>query len=287
MKHSLIANVTFALFKIFGGLISGSAALLVDGVRNIVDSLYFIFRNSMFSLGHVFARWNIKSEHVASLFAVSIYVVMAFLVIRLGFSRLFDPVSVHSLLMLSFAIVAIAANFASARFISSRRQQSRDHIFLYQQSVSAVLSTFFVIVIGVVIGVTRWNLADTVLALATGVFMLLQAAIIFKDWIVDLLEKPILKVDTVELASVLCEDDAVIAASDLKSWLGSNGNTCISAKLIIPKYQLAHMLDIRQRLHQKLWTKYQITWVTFTFEAQKEEKAGLLDGISFTDVQMN
>lgn len=287
VAHSVIATVVFGVFKLIAGMMSGSYALVADGIHNILDLSRFLINKSLLRFEQQLRDSGFYPNYIGSWMSIVLYVMFAFLITRHGFDRLLNPIEINAMMMLAFAAIGMMGNFLAARYLNSRKQRSSDHIHVYQKLVSNVVSSFFVVVVASIVLITGWNEADTILSLSIGVFLVLQAALVFKNWLVELLERPVDNLNSVEVAALICQDEAIIEAHSIKTWTTSLGQRCLSVHIVVGADAIAVMDAIRSRVRNRLWRRYSVEWVKLTYEVARSEASGALSGLIFEDVQLN
>ncbi len=111
-------NVLIVIVELIGGLVSGSLALLSDAVHNLSDvaSLIIAFVARKLSRrppSHRHTYGLGRVEVMAALFNSATILVVGTLIVRAAIARLFHPVPVLSGIMLTVALIGLAANLFS------------------------------------------------------------------------------------------------------------------------------------------------------------------------------
>lgn len=119
---AIALNALIVVAEIVGGLVSGSLALLSDAVHNLSDvaalSLALVARRlgrRAPSLRHTYGLGRV--EVMAALFNSATILVVGTLIIRSAVTRLMHPVPILSGVMLTVAVIGLAANLFSVMLL--------------------------------------------------------------------------------------------------------------------------------------------------------------------------
>ena len=174
---AILFNVSITIAEATGGIISGSMALISDAAHNLSDVLslvisYFANRLSKRDATEKETFGFRRSEILAAFINSATLIIIAVVIIVEAVQRLFDPVALSAVWVISLAIASIFVNGISALFI---RRDSRDNMNIrsvYLHLFSDMLTSVAVLVGGLAIKYLNWYRADGLFSLLIAVYLL-------------------------------------------------------------------------------------------------------------------
>ncbi|HUU28033.1 MAG TPA: cation diffusion facilitator family transporter [archaeon] len=174
---AFLINLVFLGVEVAGGLISGSLALLADAGHMFTD----VAALGLAIIAAYLAGLPPNSKRTFGLLRVEVigaFINGASLVVIVGFivweswQRLSEPVEIHGPVMLTVAVLGLAANLASALILLGRRKENINIQAAFLHMAGDALGSAGAIVAGVVILATGWTPIDTITSLAIAVIIL-------------------------------------------------------------------------------------------------------------------
>ncbi len=228
------------LLEFFGGLWSGSLALLADSSHMLSDvvaiglslfAMWFSARPASASKTFGFHRFEI----IAALFnGVTLFVIAGFIV-KEAYHRLLAPSEVQSGIMMAIAAVGLLANLLSAWFLM-RESDVKDNINVrsaYLHILGDALGSVGVLIAGGLVMLFSWNWADPVISVIVALLVLKSAWGVIRHAMHILMEGTPSSVDTGEVKRVLMTIDGVTDVHDLHIWTISSGLDSLSCHVRI------------------------------------------------------
>lgn len=176
---AFVLNLAFAVFEMFGGLLTGSVAVLSDALHDLGDSMsigvsWALEKKSKRppdeSHTYGYARYSV----LGSILTTLILLVGSAVVILHAVSRIIHPAEVHTTGMMIFALVGISVNFVAAW--CTRKGDSLNQKAVNLHMMEDVLGWAAVLVGAVVMHFTGFGLIDPLMSIAVAVFILIHAA---------------------------------------------------------------------------------------------------------------
>lgn len=237
-KNILIAfilNLSFSVFEFFGGIYTGSVAILSDALHDLGDAVsiglaWALEKKSRRAPDGAYTygsgRWSVLGSVITTL----ILLVGSALVIAGAVQRILNPRPVNYDGMILFALVGAAVNVAAA-FVT------RDGDSLNQRAVNLhmledALGWLVVLVGAVVMRFTDFVLLDPLLSIGVAIFILVHAAQTLGEALEVLLEKAPHGVDAQELTAHLCAIDGVLGVHHVHLW-SMDGQNCYATMHIV------------------------------------------------------
>ena len=180
-KNILIAfllNLTFSVFELVGGAVTGSIAILSDALHDIGDAVsiglsYFLERKSgkqpdeSHTYGYV--RYSVLGGFITTLILLVGSVVVIFNAVK----RLLNPTEINYDGMIVFAVIGAVVNFAAAYFTRDGESVNQKAVNLHM--LEDVLGWLVVLVGAVVMRLTDFSIIDPVMSIGVAVFILVNA----------------------------------------------------------------------------------------------------------------
>ncbi len=274
----LCLTIIFMLVEIAGGFYTGSLALLSDAVHMFTDA---------FAVGlALFAIWfslkpptSVKTfgfyraEILAAFFNSMLLFALSIVIILEAYERLLAPREVKSLIMTVVAISGLLINLIAA-FVLSKFQSANMNIRgAFYHVISDALGSLGTLVAGVIILMTNWYYADSIISILISVLIIRVAWGLFSDSIHILLEGTPKGIELKSVEDTIRSHTGVVGVHDLHAWTLTQGFEALSAHLVIEDMQLSERLV--GDLKKVLFEKFRISHVTLQVETTECEPLGL------------
>lgn len=223
-KNILIAfilNLAFSVFEFFGGIFTGSVAIVSDAVHDIGDAAsigasYFLEKKSRRQPDGEYTYGYARYSVVGSVITTLILLVGSVMVIGGAVGRIINPVKINYNGMLIFAVIGVLVNFGAA-FVT------RDGDSLNQKAVNLhmledVLGWIVVLIGAIVMRFTDFAVIDPVLSIAVAVFILINAVKNLKEVLDVFLEKAPLGISVDEVKEHILALDGVLGVHHIHIW---------------------------------------------------------------------
>jgi len=223
-KNILVAfllNISFSIFEIVGGMITGSVAIISDAVHDFGDAVsigisYFLERVSKKEPDSKYTYGYVRYSILGAILTNVILVVGSIFVIVNAINRFINPVSINYDGMIIFAVLGVIVNFIAAYF--TREGDSLNQKAVNLHMLEDVFGWAVVLVGAVVIKFTKIDRIDAVLSMVVSIFILVNATLGLKG-IVDLfLEKIPNNIDLEELKNHLLEIKGINDVHHIHIW---------------------------------------------------------------------
>lgn len=204
-KNILVAfllNISFSIIEFFGGLITGSIAILSDSVHDLGDALsigisYFLEKKSKKERNKTYTYGYIKYSVMGSIITTTILLVGSVFVIYESIKRLINPVNINYDGMLILSIFGVIVNFLAAYFTKEGDSLNQKAVNLHM--LEDVLGWIVVLIGSILMKFTDIKIIDSILSLIVAVFILYNAYMNLKKVLDIFLEKTPGNIDIDEL----------------------------------------------------------------------------------------
>lgn len=278
---SPVITLVFCAGETFAGLISHSLALLSDAGHNLSDALalglaaYAVYAMQKPASGnHTYGYYRVST--LTALFNASSLVVIAIFIGLEAISRFRHPEPVVGQVMISVAFLAVIMNTVIALVLSKDAKLSLNSKAAFIHMAGDALSSFAVVIAGIVIHYTRWPHADPLVSLLIAGFILWSAFGIVKEATDILMEKAPQELDLKRLAARIMNIDAVCGLHDLHVWTVGEGKTLLSCHVALPVgYTLDQSADVISVICKTVHDDFLITHATIQPEVEGVCNAGM------------
>ncbi|MFF9565607.1 cation diffusion facilitator family transporter [Leifsonia sp. NPDC014704] len=240
VRISIAFGITFTILlaEVFGTILTGSLALLVDAGHMLTDAggLAMALVASFLSTRPATAKrtWGYRRAEVlaataqsAVLLAVGIFVIVE------GVRRLLEPPEIPSTALLIFGVIGLVGNIASLIVLSSSRAENFNLRAAFLEVMNDALGSVAVIVAAILIATTGWGGADAVAAMLIGVLILPRAFKLLKETTSVLLESTPPGLDLDKVRQHILDVPEVQEVHDLHASQIATGLPVLTAHVIV------------------------------------------------------
>lgn len=214
-KNILIAfilNLCFSVFEFFGGIFTGSTAILSDSVHDMGDAVsigfsYFLEKRSKRQPDHThtygYARYSLLGGVITTL----VLILGSAAVIVNSIRRIINPTDINYNGMIIFAVFGVAVNFIAAMFTHGGNSINQRAVNLHL--LEDVLGWSIVLIGATVMRFTDFKLLDPVMSIGVATFILINAIKSLKSVIDVFLEKTPAGISVEGIKEQLCAVDGI------------------------------------------------------------------------------
>jgi cobalt-zinc-cadmium efflux system protein len=234
---ALAITLGYAVVELFGGLWTGSLALISDAGHMFSDALalglaaiaaWLASRPAGHRHSYGWARAEVIGATLNSLLMLLIIVVLVVEAV----ARLLDPRPVAALGMTVIAFIGMAIN-ALVIWIMSRSEQTLNTRAALLHVIGDLVSSFAALVAGTVIYFTGWLPIDPILSLVIAGLILVSTARLLRDTVHVLMEGVPPALELGVIGKALAAVPGVETVHDLHVWSITPGQVALSAHLEI------------------------------------------------------
>jgi cobalt-zinc-cadmium efflux system protein len=234
----LVLTAGYTAVEVIGGLLTGSLALIADAGHMLTDALGIAMalvaiklasRPATSSNTYGFYRLEIFAALLNGLllFGVGAYVLYE------AYNRFSDPPDITGLPVMAIAAVGLAINLGSAYLLMEGQRISLNMRGAFLEVVSDLLGSLAVLVAGVIIALTDFNLIDPIVSIAIGAFVLPRTYRLTREALHILLEGVPRHIDMDVVRKHILDVDGVTSVHDLHVWSISSGVDLVSAHVVV------------------------------------------------------
>lgn len=175
---AFLLNLGFSVFEFFGGVFTGSVAILSDAVHDLGDALgigvsWFLERKSKHAADGTYTYGYARFSVLGSVFTCGILLLGSVGVVVSAVGRLMNPVPIRYDGMIVFAVVGVAVNLAAA-FVT-RKGDSLNQKAVNLHMLEDVLTWLLVLVGAVVMRFTDLTVIDPLVSIGVATYIFIHA----------------------------------------------------------------------------------------------------------------
>lgn len=287
---SLVVTLLFCAGEAFAGSISHSLALISDAGHNLSDALALGLAAYAASAikkpaagNHTYGYYRIAT--LTALFNASTLILIALYIGVEAVGRFRHPAPVGGSLMIWVAAVAVLMNTVIALALSGDATKSLNSKAAFTHMAGDALSSFAVVIAGIVVHYTHWVYADPLVSVIIAAFILWSAFGIVRDASDVLMEKAPQDLDLDTLAKGILAIDPVCGIHDLHVWTIGEGKNLLSCHIALPPgNSLEECSGVIGRIFTKLHDDFSISHATIQPEVDGQCRLGLTEAL-YCDMQ--
>jgi cobalt-zinc-cadmium efflux system protein len=274
----LCLTVSFMVIEIAAGFYSGSLALLSDAVHMFTDafSISIALLAIWFSLkpptsGKTFGFY--RAEILAAFFNSMLLFALSIVIIFEAYDRLLEPMEVKSFMMTVVAVFGLLINLIGAFLLSKYQRENLNIRGAFYHVISDALGSLGTLIAGLVILMTNWYYADSIISIIISLLIVRGAWGLFWDSTHILLEGTPKGIELKSVEDTIRSHKGVLSVHDLHAWTLTQGFEALSAHLVIEDMQLSE--ELVSELKKVLFERFRISHVTLQVETTECEPIGL------------
>ena len=189
---AFILNISFSVLEFFGGIFTGSVAILSDAIHDIGDATsigisYFLEKKSKKQPDKTYTYGYARFSVMGSVITTLILLFGSCAVIYNAIIRIFNPVEINYNGMIIFAVIGAVVNFLAAYFTKDGDSLNQKAVNLHM--IEDVLGWFVVLVGAVIMRFTDISIIDPILSICVAIFIFINAIKNLKEVLDLFLEK--------------------------------------------------------------------------------------------------
>ena len=270
-KNILIAfilNLSFAIFELFGGLITNSIAIISDSIHDLGDSIsigisYFLEKKSKQKPDNTYTYGYTRYSVIGATITTTILLVGSILVIINALKRIINPVTINYDGMIIFALFGVITNSLAAYFTRTGESLNQKSVNLHM--LEDVLGWFIVLIGSIIIKITSISIIDPIMSILVAIFILVNSIKNFKSILDLFLEKTPNNIKIDELKEHLLKIKNIKDIHHIHIWSMDGINNYATMHIVLTKEDITIKEKIREELK-----KHDINHVTIEIETKEE-----------------
>jgi cobalt-zinc-cadmium efflux system protein len=269
---SMIMNLIIPIVQIWGGIISGSMALISDALHNLSDFVSLVINYSALLLGrrgpthkHTFGFKRVEIFatliSVALLYGAGIYIAIE------AWHRFLNPRPVAGQLVIWIALLGFAGNFISALMLHAGSKVNLNMKSAFLHMLSDAATSLVVAALGFVWLYKPWFWLDPVFSWLIVAMILFSGWGLIKDSILILMNATPQGIDLHDIQNSLESIDGIKEIHDLHVWNPSAENIALAVHITVPDQMLSTVDELAEKIRHLLYEKFKIDHPILQFES--------------------
>jgi cobalt-zinc-cadmium efflux system protein len=266
-------NIVLMLLELAGGIVSRSLALISDAGHMLTDSLAVF-------LSYLALHWSRRPATeqrtfgyhrveilVALLNGLALFVISGYIFYQ-AFNRFVHPEEIRTGVLLTIAVIGLAGNLVGLLIL---RSESHDNLSIrsaFFHILADTLSSVGVILGGITIALTGWNVVDSLIGLLIGGIILRGAVDLIMESSEVLLEATPRDIDLAFLRQEIASIPDVKEFHDIHIWTIGSGIRALSGHVLTDNITTEESQKILCRVRQTLNDRFNISHATLEVECE-------------------
>jgi len=262
---TILLNIIITVSQLIGGILSGSIALLSDAVHNLSDVIALgisyiankLATQKEQTLDKTFGYK--RAEIVAALINSTILIVLAFFLLFEAFDRFKHPKVIEGNIIIYLAILSIFLNILSVLILKSDAKDSLNIKSVYVNLMSDVMTSFIVLIGGLLIKYKQWYVIDPILTLIIAFYLLYVSWDILKESIGIMMQFAPKDIDIAAVEKAVTQLPSVKNIHHVHIWQLNDKDYHLEAHIEFNKdIKLSEFDKICERIEKLLKNKFNI-----------------------------
>ena len=270
---SIFLNLIITIAQVIGGVISNSLALISDSFHNLTDTFsmglsLFASRVSQKECNSNKTFGYKRAEIIAAFINTSLLIAVSFFLFKEAFERITKPQIIDGKIMLIVAIIGLFGNLFSAALLFKDSQNSLNIKSAFLHIFTDTLSSFAVIIGGILIIYKGFVIIDPILTFAIGLYVLIISYKIFKSTIHILMQGVPDNISVDEIKECIEEQDEVNNIHHVHIWSLTGNDIFFECHICVNKIDMTEVEEIKLKIKNMLKEKFDISHSTLEFELE-------------------
>lgn len=266
---AFILNTLFSALELFGGLYTGSAAIISDAVHDAGDAVsigiaYFLEKKSKKQPDKTHTYGYARYSLLGGIITSAILFISSLAVIFSGIKKAINPTEINTNRMMIFAIIGVIINFVAA--VITRKGESLNSKAVNLHMLEDVLGWIAVLICSIVIKLTGFILIDPIVSIAVALFIGINASKNLREASDIFLEKTPDCINISEIQNHICEIDGVIDVHHIHIRSIDGNNNYATMHIVTDN----NSFEVKEKI-RKILSEHGICHSTLEFESKNEK----------------
>ena len=279
---TMLLNFVITIAEVIGGILSGSLALISDALHNFSDGISVIIsyialklKKKESSEKHTFGLK--RAEILAAVFNSFVLIVISVYLFYEAAQRFTEPKEIDAGLMTLVASIGLIANIAGTLLLKRDSKDSLNIRSSYLHLLSDAVSSFAVILGGLVIYFYKIYWMDPLLTILIGIYIIRESILILLSATHVLMEGAPANVTIKQIETEVLKIDEVKNIHHIHLWTVGENDIHLEAHIKIPDMMLSKGLTIKDKVASVLLEKFKINHITLQMECNACDDVGLIN----------
>jgi len=277
----MLMNLLIPAVQIYGGILSGSMALISDALHNLSDFVSLVINYAALIIGkrgptlkHTFGLKRV--EIFATLISVAILYGAAFFIAAEAWQRLHHPQPIAGQLVIWIALLGFVGNILSALLLHAGSKVNLNMKSAFFHMLADAATSLGVIALGVLWMFKPWYWLDPLFSWLIVIMIFYSGWGLFKDSVLILMNATPPGIDLEEIQKALTDIDGITDIHDLHVWNPASESIALAVHITVPDQMLGRVDELAERVRAVLSDRFKIDHPTLQFESNSCNDGQLL-----------
>lgn len=278
---AIIANVLLTAAQVVGGIVSGSLSLVADAMHNLNDAaalgLALLARRIARKPADQVRTFGYrKAEVIGALVNTTTLILVGLYLIYEAVARVFNPQPIDGWIVVIVAGVALVVDVATAMLTYAMAKTSLNIKAAFVHNVADALGSVAVIIVGVLVLLFDWYIADLIATLLLAAYILVQGFRLMSESVRILMDSVPTDIDLNDLVREMESVPGVQSVHHVHVWQLAEEHRALEAHVVIASPFSLESLTIKRSLRTLLREAYSINHTTLEMESPDECPGGTM-----------
>ena len=269
LKLAMVLTSGILFAEILGGIISNSLALITDAGHVFMDVLALGLSLSAVTiacrpLDEKATFGYHRAEIFAALINALLLIIVVIFILLEAHKRLISPPEIKTFEMMLAASIGLLVNLFVT--LTLRGHHDLNIRGAYLHVLGDTLSSFAVIIGGILIFFTSYYIVDPILSVIISFIIIINSIRLLKDSVDILMERTPKHIDLEKLKKEILDVKGVHGIHDLHVWSLCSNVHALNAHLIVDRISVKDTEKITYNINSRLFNDYNISHTTLQFE---------------------
>jgi cobalt-zinc-cadmium efflux system protein len=278
---SMVMNLLIPIVQIYGGIVSGSMALISDALHNLSDFIALVINYAALIIGkrsptfkHTFGYKRV--EIFATLISVALLYEAAFYIAVEAWHRFREPQPIAGQLIIWIAGLGFAGNIISALMLHAGSKVNLNMKSAFLHMLTDAFTSLGVVLLGIVWIFRPWYWLDPLFSWIIVAMILYGGWGLLKNSILVLMNATPNGIDLQEIQKTLEAIGGIKEIHDLHVWNPSAESIALAVHITVPDQMLGKVDELAREVRLVLSRKFKIDHPTLQFESSTCNNGQLL-----------
>ena len=277
----MVMNFIIPVVQIWGGILSGSMALISDALHNLSDLISLAISYAALRIGRrgpslkqTFGYKRIEVfaalVNVAILYAVALYIAME------SWHRFRNPLPIREQIVIWIALIGFMGNFISTLLLRSGAKANVNMRGALLHMLADTLTSLGVAIVGIVWIYRPWYWLDPVASWIIVAMILYSGWGILKETFLILMNATPPGIDIERLQQEIAALDGVEGVHHIHVWNSFPESIFLAAHITVPDQMISRVDELNERIRDLLLSRFGIDHPILQFETASCTETGIL-----------
>ena len=269
---SMVMNLLIPVAQIYGGIVSGSMALISDALHNLSDFISLVINYAALIIGkrgptlkHTFGFKRV--EIFATLISVALLYGAAFYIAAHAWQRFREPQPIIGQMVIWIALLGFVGNILSALLLHAGSKVNLNMKSAFLHMLADAATSLGVVALGILWIFKPWYWLDPLFSWLIVAMILYSGWGLLKDSILILMNATPPGIDLGEIKKSLESIDGIKEIHDLHVWNPSSESIALAMHITVPDQMLGRVDELAAQVRTILSSQFNIDHPTLQFES--------------------